>query len=173
MTEPKVVLKNVRMFRGMEGYGLNADVYINGVKCTFVIDSGDGGCMDYEDVQTPAAKANLKLLNDYIKTLPPETCTDFGKPFTIKIDLDTYINNVLVRQDNEKQHKKMEKLYNSAIVFGVPNADKYQYLNFKRPLKEVPTMLLQRKVNEVQLTYCKKGVKILNTNFGELGISIP
>ena len=33
MDKPNVQLKKVKTFIGMDGYGLNADVYINGVHC--------------------------------------------------------------------------------------------------------------------------------------------
>jgi hypothetical protein len=171
MNVPQVELKKVKLFRGMEGYGLNADVWINGVKCLLAIDEGNGGEMDFERyANTEVVKANVKLLEDHIKTLPKDKDG-------FKVDMGSFIDNVLVKQEEAKvkakNEKRMERLYNTAIVIGVPNADRYQFINYKRPLSEVPTMLLQRKVNEVQLTYCKKGVKILNTNFDELGISIP
>ena len=45
MKEPKVTLKKIKTFLGIEGYGVNADVYITGkIACT-EIDSGDGGEM--------------------------------------------------------------------------------------------------------------------------------
>ena len=43
MTEPKVTIKNLKSFRGMEGYGFNADIYVNGVKSMFAMDGGNGG----------------------------------------------------------------------------------------------------------------------------------
>ena len=37
MEKPNVVLKKVKTFQGRDGYGLNAEVWINGVYCTIVL----------------------------------------------------------------------------------------------------------------------------------------
>ena len=166
MTEPKVVLKNVHFGYSREwgeGGRFDADVWINGVKCMKVIDEGNGGCYDYGYECTPQAKANIKLLEDYLKATPKY---NYGE------GIDMFMADVLNVQEKAKEYKKMEKLFNTAIVFGVPNTGRYVYLNYKRSLSEVPTMILQKKLDEVCQKYCKDGVKILNTNLDELGIDI-
>ena len=59
----------------MEGVGLNADMWINGVKCLRVIDEGNGGEFIYRKVydekNDELIDENIKVLNEYIKLLPP------------------------------------------------------------------------------------------------------
>jgi hypothetical protein len=177
MKEPKITFKNVKTFRGMEGIGLNADIYINGVKCIFVIDEANGGEYNYENYEynNPKAeqvRANIKLMDNYIASLPAKICTDFGKSISIKVDRDTYINDKLLEIEEQKADKKMQKLFKTGIVFGVPNSGKYQYLNFKRPLSEIMSMIVQRQINIVKKEYCKNGEQILNTNLAKLGLIV-
>jgi hypothetical protein len=180
MTEPKVVLKNVHFGYSRE-FGakgrFDADLWINGIKCMKVIDEGNGGCIDYEynlykNPKYKEVEANIKLLENYIKTLPPDKYMLSGKQHTMPMDLDLYVEKKLNELEAQKFNKKMEKLYNIAVVFGKPNADRYGYINFKHPLSEIPTMLLQSKVDAIIQKHCKDGVKILNTNLGELGINL-
>ena len=63
-------------------------------------------------------------------------------------------------------------LMQKAILFGVPNADRYSYIDFKQPLTKVPTMLLQSNVNKIIAKHCTNGEVILNTNLKALGIAI-
>lgn len=141
-----------------------ADLYINGKKVGSCENDGRGGCTNYGG-NTKADNVLIAEAEKYCKTLPHD---EFGEQ-----SLEDVINDLLEDHLKAKEHKKREKLFNTAIVFGVPNGNSYQYIKYNRPLSEVPTVVLQRRVNEIVLTYCKKGVKILNTNFDELGLNIP
>jgi hypothetical protein len=170
MTEPRVELKRVKFFRGNEGYGLNADIWINGIKCLFAIDSANGGCMDYDRYgNTEVVKANVKLLEDYIASLPKD---EDG----FAIEMDEYINNVHLKQEEAKlkikNEKKMLKLFETAIVFGIVDENKYRYLQYNKPLKEFDTNNLQTIVNTAVKKFCVDGVVILNTNLKQLGITV-
>lgn len=172
MNKPKVELKNVKTFRGMEGFGLNADIYINGVKCLLVIDEGCGGeFLYYENIEhknPELVKANIELLDNYIATLPAKT---YGS-MTIEIDRDIFIDNILAEQENEKNRKKMVKLMETAILIGVPNTDRYSYFRQKLPLAKFPKSTLQSFINSIKDKHCKDGVVILNTNLQKLGIIV-
>lgn len=177
MNKPNVQLKKVKTFVGMDGYGLNADVYINGVHCYFVLDEGSGGEMDFTNqarlTNDPAKRKliedNCKLLDDYIATLPPDVSTINGKTYTMKVDLEFFINKLVDEMETEKlrkkQEKKMLKLYQTAIVIGKPNDTKYRYINFKQPLSAIPMSKLVFYVAKLINDECHDGVKILNTNF--------
>lgn len=169
MNKPNVQLKKTKTFRGMEGYGLNAEVWINGIYCMYLIDNGDGGCFNYEhqlynNPNADQVKANVKLLEDYIKTLPEK---DYGT-FKAKIDMDTYLNDIWVAQEEEKLKKKrerrMSKLFQTAIVIGKPNAKEYRFMNFKQPLSTISPTKLTFYVAKLVAEECHDGVKILNTN---------
>lgn len=176
MKRPNVELKNVKTFRGHEGIGLNANVYINGVKCLFVIDEANGGEMIYEEnIQHKDPKlvsANIQLMDDYIAMLPEQKFTYGDKTFSIKVNRDIFINDILVEMKKKKNQRKMEKLMQTAILIGIPNSDRYSYFNFKRALSTIPRTVLQAQVALIKFKNCKNGVVILNTNLADLGITV-
>lgn len=172
MNKPKVKLKNVKTFRGMEGIGINANVWINGVKCMFVYDGGDGGEMQFDENiahENPyLITKNIKLLDDYIAQLPPIEINNT----TIKADLSSFIDELLAEQEKKKNEAKIIKLFKDSIVFGVPNSGSYSYLKQKVPLSEFPVAKLQQAVMSIKTKYCTKGEEILNTNLSALGVTI-
>ena len=176
MEKPNVQLKNVRTFAGHDGTGLNADIWINGINCMHVFDGAYGGEFEYTEntYNNPKAeqvKANIQLLDDYIAQLPPQD-TPYGK---IKYNRDCYIDDVLAEMEKAKTQKKMQKLMLTAIIWGVPNGDRYTYLDYKIPLtglsKTAPRML-QERIDKIKAQYCTDGVVILNTNLTELGVKV-
>ncbi|MCK9543604.1 MAG: hypothetical protein M0R03_16420 [Novosphingobium sp.] len=175
MKEPKITFKNVKTFQGMEGVGINADVYINGVKCYFIIDSGDGGDLEFRDIiqgNITNIQFNKMLLDEYIKSLPEKKWNIGGTEKFFKVTLEDYINDKIVEWDEQRQKKKfqnkMKKLFKTCIVFGVPDSGSYQYLNFKKPLDSFPPEYLDMQIHNVQKKYCKGDVQILNTNLQQL-----
>jgi hypothetical protein len=171
MKKPKVVLKKIITFVGMEGHGFNADIWINGVKCLLARDAGDGGEMDFDPYSNDEkVKHNVQLLDDYIKTLPPLEYTYDGKKLNLEMTRALYVDVLLEEHENNKNKKKFDKICKTSIVIGVPNDDKYSYLNYKKPLSELPINVLQLYVDNVRKKYCKDGVVILNTNLKELGV---
>ena len=181
MTEPTVELKNVKTFIGREGHGLNADVYINGVKCYFAYDDASGGGMDiakYAPVKGHAeVNANIALLDQWIKQLPETEVTFLNmSPFKLKVDLESYIDDVYNKQEEAKQAKKfqakMVKKFETAIVFGVPNAGEYEQFDLKNSLSKYPKTELQKFLDQRVKPLCKDGVVILNTNLAQLGVKV-
>jgi hypothetical protein len=189
MEKPKVELKKVKTFQGRDGYGLNAEVYIDGVYCMFVIDDGNGGCLDFQynlkagkDNYNAMIKQKIKSLEDYIATLPDEVSEfmkDDGKPFTFKQTLESYINQLVDEMEEAKNkakfQKKMVKLFETAIVFGVPDSGKYRYVSFRNPIKFYDTPayrnIVQNGVDDIKRKYCTDGVQILNNNLKPMGIT--
>jgi hypothetical protein len=179
MKEPKVTFKKIKTFRGMEGIGLNADMYINGVFCYFIIDSGDGGQMDFQpnifEKNTEKVIEQIKLLNDYVATLPekelPSSLTK-GETFKIKVDLEVYVNDLLLELENEKHKKKMQKLMETCILFGAPDGLQYSFYNYKQPLFTFSTNVLQTLVNQIKRKHCTNEIVILNTNLEKYGVVI-
>ena len=181
MNKPTVVLKSLKTFIGMEGHGFNADVWINGVKCMLAIDSANGGCYEYQDYayKSPKAdviKANIKLLEDYIASLP-EYPLEFdgkayerdGKVVMMKPDMDSFINDLVIALEVAKEEKKKLNLMKRAILVGLPDAKEYSYYNYKRELSAVPSPILQQHIDGYR-TKLRKGEVILNTNLAELGV---
>lgn len=182
MKEPKVVLKNVKMFEGHDGVGLNADIWIDGVKCMHVFDSAHGGGFEYTNntYNNPKAelvKEKIALLHEYVDQLEEEEVELGGVKRMIKYGMDVYIDRVLEKQEKEKAVKKFErqkmKLMQTAILIGKPNEKgNYRHFNFKKPLSSIPTAVLQTHLNTIVLSHCKKGVQVLNTNLKQLGLEI-
>jgi hypothetical protein len=188
MNEPKVELKAVKFHEGHEGQGVNADVYINGVKVYHIYDSGDGGCLDFHLLAYGAknpelVKAMGKELDDYIATIP-EKPLDFGngvvkdKDGNVRMDkttLEDYVNELLYAIQRDKDRKKMEKKMVDSILVGVPNGFSYNQIKYTRPLSELVKThkaLLIKKIMEIKVNECKNGVVILNTNLEALGLNV-
>ena len=181
MNKPTVELKNVKSFIGMEGHGFNADVWINGVKCMLAIDSANGGCYDYQSYayNNPKAelvKANTKLLEDYIASLPEYPMEFDGVPYErdgevvmMKPDMDTFINDLLIELEKAKEEKKKANLMKKAILVGDPNGNGYAYYRYKVELRTLPKAVLQKHLDGYRAKL-KKGEVILNTNLAELGV---
>ena len=108
----EVTLKKVKTFDGREGIGLNADVYVNGVKCFAYIDDASGG----ESHCYPYNKELYQQLKDYAASLPKEKVTGTGSDFEIQPDIDTLINNALCKRELEYAHKKLLKFTIDHVV---------------------------------------------------------
>jgi len=181
MNKPKVVLKSLKTFIGMEGHGFNVDVWINGVKCFLAIDSAQGGCYEYQSYsyKNPKAeqvKANTKLLEDYIASLPEtplmisdEPYEQDGKAVMMKPDMDSFINDEVIALEVAKEEKKKVNLMKRAILVGMPNSKDYAFYNYKSALSAVPKFILQQHIDSYRAKL-KKGEVILNTNLAELGV---
>lgn len=180
MKEPIVTLKNVKTFIGREGNGLNADVYINGIKCLFARDDAGGGGMDIDRLYHPKnpveVEANIALLDAWIKLQPQEEYKMGGKIYKLDYTLELHIDNIFNKMEEDKSKKKfqakMVKLFETAIVFGVPDTDAMSHYNFHIPLSTYPQTNLQSFIDEKVKPQCTGGVKILNTNLEALGIKV-
>jgi len=172
MKKPVIELKKVKTFRGMEGTGLNADVYVNGVKTCMIIDDATGGDMQYEVYNQKAFDA----FKAYAASLPPEKWKgDDGKQHTIPQSIDFLIDDVfnamMAEKEKERFTKSIAKKFINHIVFGIPGADGYRYVKFNRPLNEIPKAKLQEMVDKYKAKL-GKGESFFNTNFKQLGINI-
>lgn len=185
MKKPKIVLKNVKFHQGHEWQGVNADVWIDGVKCIHIRDDGNGGCLNidilsYGSKDPEKIKSIVNDLNKYVDSLPEKPLEFNGNVAKDKDDnvrmfktsLEDYINEYLYDYEHQKEQKKQEKLMQSAIVFGVPNGSSYSYIKFKRPLSTIPYTYLQNQLNVIVKKNCIDSVVILNTNLKELGLTI-
>lgn len=166
--KPALQLKAVKTFRGMEGEGFNATLYIDGIKTAFVIDSAQGGCYDYEIFN----KEKFEEFKKFVESLPSETVTEIAgtklkEPFESKPDMDSVICDLLSELEREKTKKKMDKLMQTCILVGVPGGESFKYYKFKKPLASVPKEVLLKNL-EVIKGKMKQGEQILNTNLNAL-----
>ena len=170
----KVELKNLKLHQGHDGQGLNADIFINGIKCMHVYDGAYGGEFEYTDYsRLPNAKnvEKIKQLNAeleaYVKTLPP---IEF-QGTKLDMNMDMFIDELAKKKLEEQEEKKKLRLMQKAILVGVPNADRYSYYSYKVPLSRIPTATLQKHVDSYK-SRLKEGEVILNTNLAELNVNV-
>lgn len=167
----KVELKRIEFSERLseETNAFAADLYINGKKVGYCKNDGQGGCTCYngytkEDNQVIAdAEAHFKSL--------PMVKPD-GYNFTYQPSLESAIDDQFELWLKKREEKKMQKLMETAILFGKPNAGSYSYIKQKRKLSEFPTNVLQQFVDKMKGKYCTDGVVILNTNLTQLGIVV-
>jgi hypothetical protein len=182
MLEPLIEFKKVKTFQGMEGEGLNADIYINGVKCFFMRDAGNGGMIDfdkysYRDKPNVAVESNVQLVDAWIAQIPDvhyplnrkPTVEDPRTELVIKADYETYFNqkyeDFMKAKDTLKFEKKKMELYKTCVVFGDPDKpQQYSFLNMKKPLNQFPLAWLQLQVDNAKAKYIKGNVQFLNKN---------
>ena len=167
---------------GMEGHGFNVDVWINGIKSIFVIDDANGGCFNYQpytynNPKADQVKVNVQLLEDYIKSLPEYPMEINGEPYMrdgkvvmMKPDMDNFIDDAINALQKAKEEKKLVRLMQTSFLFGVPNANQYQYVQYRKPLASIDKTYLQKELNGFKARYCKGNVQLLNTNITELGV---
>ena len=137
-----------------------ADLYINGKKVGYVKNEGCGGCTDYHGY-TKEDNLIIREAEAYCKTLPRVRVEEYD--FDYQPTLESMIDEEFEKYLKEKEGKKMQKLFTTAIVIGVPNGNSYRYTKFKVPLS---------KLSETQLTFyvakivseCKDKEVLLNTN---------
>ncbi len=171
MKDAKLELKKVKMFKCHDGIGLDCDLYVDGKKVCHVFDSAHGGGNEYH-AYGPDYKANNKIIQDleeYAKTLP-ETPSSYGG--TLKQDLDSIINDILMKMEKEKMQKKSEKKFGTHIIVGVPEGNsvrEYAYGKPARALNTLPKAKLQADFNTIKASL-KEGEQILNTNLQDMGI---
>lgn len=169
-----ITLKKVKIFEGMEGTGLNAEVFVDGVNVCFAIDEGCGGEMIFRVHD----KAKMKELEDYAKSLPKEPLMNGDKPYErdgkvvmLQQTVEDLVNKAFNDIEKDKLKKKFEKKMNTCILVGVPGDSKYGEYNFKKPLSSFPKGELQAAILRIK-TQLKKGEVILNTNIAALGLQL-
>lgn len=167
----KIELKKISFHERMseETNCFVADLYINGKKVGECKNEGHGGCTWY---RANSMEANLLIreAEDYFKSLPKAKIE--GLKFELQPTLEYAIDEQLEAYLKAKEVKKMEKYMQSAILFGVPNGYSHTIVKYKVPLASIPKDILQAKINRIKAENCNNGVKILNTNLNELGLTV-
>lgn len=146
-----------------------ADLYINGKKVGYCKNDGRGGCTDYNG-HTKEDNQIIADAENYCKTLPKAKVD--GYDFEYQPTLESMIDDQFTLWLKKREEKKMQKLMETAILIGKPNAGIYSYFKQKRKLYEFPVNQLQEFINKIKTKHCTDGKVILNTNLTKLGINI-
>lgn len=95
-------VKNVKNFRGMEGYGFNANLYLGSKKVALVMDAAYGGEYDYEWV----SKEDERAFNAFLLTLPMVDMSEFGPEFGPEpVTPDVFVGDLVNKFEEEKEMK--------------------------------------------------------------------
>ncbi len=171
----KLTLKKVKMFQGHDGVGLNADVYVDGVKTFFIFDGATGGESEhrvfdqkkYRELEEYAAS-----LPEYPLTIGDEVMERDGAPVMCKVDIDQLINEELDRMETEKAAKRTQtawqkKLQKAQIDGIVVNNDQAFYrVRFRNPINGKVRTIAE------MLTY-PKGIESIKKAIPELLAKYP
>lgn len=96
-------IKNMKTFMGMEGYGTQGDIWLNGKKLGFWSNDGNGGA-DRFDMPREA----IKQLNELVAEQCPECASDdYG--IHLDADLSIVLAHLADLKDLEKDWKKLYK----------------------------------------------------------------
>lgn len=142
-----------------------ADVYVDGAKTAYAKNDGHGGSTDYNAYE--GKREILKKAEQHCLSLPAKDYEDF----TVPMNLEHFIDNLITEELNNKDKKKFEKLMETSILVGVPNGTTYGRYNLKKILSSIPREQLQRFIDKCK-SQLKQGEVILNTNLESLGITI-
>lgn len=172
----KIELKKVKTFTGNEGTGLNAEVWVDGIKTAYVIDDASGSIMyDF----TVYNKEKFKELEDYADSLPAEPIIIDGKPYErdgevvmCEQRIESVIDQAFHEYEQARAMKRLEKKFANHIIWGKKEYDgSYTYQKLKIPLEAVPKNQLQRLVDKLK-SEMKPGEVFYNTNFEALNIKV-
>lgn len=172
----QIELKNIKVSEhtSEETTAFTADLHIDNKKIAFVKNEGHGGNTHYQPYKKEDAPI-LRQAEDYCKALPPAVYPDSlidGKPLTIPMNLEYYIDDLLdkhlQKKDLKKFHSKMAKHQEYSILYGIPDKE-YNQLKFKRPIAELlkseqATKAIKKAIQEKVIPHLKEGRVILNTN---------
>ena len=154
----EVTTKHVRYHQGHEGIGLNCNIYVDGVKTAAFYDAADGGEGTIREIFN---QEKFSLLKEEIGRQPDVEYKEepgLFEAFSVKYDIEYMVNACA----EEVERKRMENLFKTALVWGVPGGTSYQFLKFKNPLASVPKDQIKLIIStRIKL---KPGEEILNTN---------
>ena len=119
----KITVKKIRTWEGRDGYGASCDVYVEGVLVGNARDDGNGGGLwiypNYLKNDQKAKELRAKA-EAWVKT-QPDIVTPWG---TFPMEkLEDYVDNLINEELDCKEHKKIEKKFDKAIIYG----DKYEF----------------------------------------------
>lgn len=95
-------VKSVKTFMGTEGYGYNCNLYRDGKKVAEVVDTADGGSVNFYW----EAKGEAELFRQYALTLPPIDMSKWGMA-NVPQDIDTAIGGLVDEYENTKRLKRL------------------------------------------------------------------
>lgn len=112
---PNYTVKGIKKFRGMEGYGFNADLYRDGKKVALVMDEATGGGLRFEWKQND--RIEEALLIAHCATLPNVTYFNTSMKMSPDLFVDELVNDVEVERAFARVIKKTTFVINNTIRY--------------------------------------------------------
>lgn len=144
----KYSVKNVKLFRGMEGYGMNSTLYENGKKLCNVDDDGNGGCLNW------GSWSIEQRLNEELKKVG-KFKYDATDTMTFNFDAETFVNMLVDEYTEEKEYKRKCK---TKTLFITTECQKGQYVIMNNAYTPQLKLHLENK-------YGNKLVEIINERY--------
>ena len=144
-------VKSVKMFRGREGHGVNANLYENNKEVCHCDDDGNGGCMFFNDWSVEARLTKeLKIIG---KVKYDETDPDTD---SYEYDAEMFVNDLINEALEEKEYKRKCKKHTLIIT---TKCNSGQYIEYKIPFNTITSRQLLEKKHGSDL------VEIINERF--------
>jgi hypothetical protein len=165
----KIELKNIKYseWGSEETHCFQANIYLNGKKVGHCQNDGKGGCTSYNRYPNVDYQ-EIQEMEKYCEALPPivyESNLYKDGKYTIKMNLEHYLDNLLDDYFKDKETAKMTKKMDKAILIG--NNRSYQIISFKTPLKELwekHPQYFTKTLKESLNKYAINGNTLLNNN---------
>jgi hypothetical protein len=176
-----IELKKVKTFIGNEGQGLNAEVWVDGVRTCYVVDDASGSVF-YDFTVYNNEKWNELLA--HVASIPEKPMIIDGKPWErengeiplFPATVEEMVDEAFKKYEQARTWKVLEKKFVKALVWGKKDWQsqrelKYTEVKWKVPLAELSTPGLQYWVNKYKAEM-KDDECFYNTNFKSLKIKI-
>lgn len=146
-------IKGLKTFRGMDGIGVNANLYYKSKKVAFILDEGCGGCLDIKwEInrnseghynRTPISIEAEKYIDNLVKSLPKTLWKDVVEEnedrfSSLSSDSEyTYCEETILNEliDYQLRVKDYKKMLNNIVMF-----DKDKLVSFKAKKKDLDKM---------------------------------
>ena len=174
----EIRLKNIYVGERLsrETTAFQATLYINGYRVGVITNEGQGGATMYR----PRDDRGVSLIKEaelWCRGLAPLVITDEivnGKPVTIPMELEIYLDNLVTewlnRKDLERFRRKAEKEMLTAILFGVPDRS-FRVMKYRNPIAGM--IRFNKGVEQLRLDIHKKVMPMLQVNEKILNTNIP
>ena len=160
----KIELKNVKFSESLseETNAFTADIFVDGKKCGFAKNDGQGGCTDIRQIGGTNSKLFVECVN-WLKTQPDINIGSETEPYMINCHIESMVDHLFDQWLKDKEVKKMEKKMLTHVMWGVPNSLSYRVVKFNKPLNTIDHNVLQKYLDTWKATFIR-GEQFLNTN---------
>lgn len=122
-----LTIRKFKSFRGMEGYGFNAELLHCGKPVAYVIDEANGGCLNwqwYEGVDVEKVKEELRRNTEFLRS---------RKEFPTLGEGSAYDSAMIDIVTTHEEIQSVKRWCKTKLVWKLPTSKKGQYGTWKVP----------------------------------------